>query len=143
MRKEDIETVRRGYEAFNRGDLDWMVEHMDPAIVWEEALEVPGAQTYRGVDEVRRYLESLLHNWDEIRYEIEGLQEAPEAVVALVRLVARGKASGAEVDARMAHLHELRGGRGVRVHVYFDREAAWEAAGLKPDAAGGPAVASS
>ena len=126
----DAEIVRGGYEAFNRGDIDWMVEHMDPDIHWEDAAKVPDARTYRGVDEVRRYLESLFRHWDEIRYELEDVRDGPEGVVAFVRLVARGKTSGAAVDASMAHVHELRDGRGVRVRVYFDRDAALEAVGL-------------
>ena len=126
----DVEIVRGGYEAFNRGDIDWMVEHMHPEIVWEDADKVPDARTYRGVDEVRRYLESFFRHWDEIRYEVEDVREGPAGIVVLVRLVARGRTSGAKVGASMAHLHELRDGRGVRVRVYFDRAAALGAAGL-------------
>jgi ketosteroid isomerase-like protein len=126
----DVEIVREGYEAFNRGDIDWMVEHMDPEIVWEDAAKVPDARTYHGADEVRRYLESFFRHWDRISYEVEDVRQGSEGVVALVRLVARGRTSGAEVDASMAHVHELRGGRGVRVRVFFDRAAALDAAGV-------------
>src|SRR5919109_2029851 len=129
MAPSDAEIVRGGYEAFNRGDIDWMVDHMDPQIVWEDSAKLPDARTYRGVEEVRRYLESLFRHWDEIRYELEDVRDGPEGVLAFVRLVARGKTSGAAVDARMAPVHVLRGGRGVHVRVFFDREAALEAGG--------------
>jgi uncharacterized protein len=134
----DAEIVRGGYEAFNRGDIDWMVEHMDPEIVWEDSAKLPDARIYRGVEEVRRYLESLFRHWDEIHYELEDVRPGPDAVLAFVRLVARGRTSGAAVDASMAHVHVLRDGRGVHVRVFFDRGAALAAAGLgAPDDANG------
>jgi hypothetical protein len=133
MSQENVETVRQGYEAFNRGDVEWMIAQLDPEIVWEDAAEVPGSSSYRGIREVRGYLESFAQQWEEIRFEPEGILDAGEQVVALVRMVARGRASGAQVDARLAHLYELRAGRGIkvlRVRTFFDRESALDAAGL-------------
>jgi uncharacterized protein len=133
MSPANVETVRQGYEAFNRGDLEWMIAHLDSEIVWEDAAEVPGSCSYRGTREVRGYLESFAQQWGEIRFEPERILDAGEQVVALVRMVARGRASGAQVDARLAHLYDLREGRGMRVlrvRTFFDRESALEAAGL-------------
>jgi ketosteroid isomerase-like protein len=133
MSRENVETVRQGYEAFNRGDVEWMIAQLDPEIVWEDAAEVPGSRSFRGTREVRAYLESFAHQWEDIRFEPEGILDAGEQVVALVRMVARGRASGAQVDARLAHVYKLRTGRGMRVlkvRTFFDRERALEAAGL-------------
>jgi uncharacterized protein len=133
MSQEDVQTVRQGYEAFNRGDVEWMVAQLDPEIVWEDAAEVPGSSSHRGIREVRGYLESFAREWEEIRFEPERILDAGEQVVALVRMAARGRASGAQVDARLAHVYELREGRGMRVlrvRTFFDRERALEAAGL-------------
>jgi uncharacterized protein len=133
MSQEDVQTVRQGYEAFNRGDVEWMVAQLDPEIVWEDAAEVPGSSSHRGIREVRCYLESFARQWEEIRFEPERILDAGERVVALVRMAARGRASGAQVDARLAHVYELREGRGMRVlrvRTFFDRERALEAAGL-------------
>jgi uncharacterized protein len=134
MSGENVETVRQGYEAFNRGDVEWMIARLAPEIVWEDAAEVPGSSSYRGTREVRAYLESFAQQWEEIRFEPEEILDAGDQVVALVRMVARGRASGAQVDARLAHLYELREGRGMRVlrvRTFFDRERALEAAGLR------------
>jgi ketosteroid isomerase-like protein len=131
--RENVETVRQGYEAFNRGDVEWMIARLDPEIVWEDAAEVPGTCSHRGIRAVRAYLESFAQQWEEIRFEPESVLDAGERVVALVRMVARGRASGAPVDARLAHLYDLREGRGMRVlrvRTFFDRQRALEAAGL-------------
>jgi ketosteroid isomerase-like protein len=133
MSQEDVQTIRQGYEAFNRGDIEWMIARLDPEIVWEEAAEVPGSCSYGGIHAVRAYLESFARQWEEIRFEPERILDAGEQVVALVRMAARGRASGAQVDARLAHVYELREGRGMRVlrvRTFFDRERALEAAGL-------------
>jgi ketosteroid isomerase-like protein len=125
LSRENLEAVRVGYEAFNRGDVDWMVERMHPEIEWHEAPEVPGAKVYRGKEEVRGYLESFGRVWDDIRFDPEGeFQAAGDKVLAFVHLSGKGKGSGASVDAHLAHLFTLRDAKGVRVDIYFDREQA-------------------
>ena len=47
-----------------------------------------------------------------------------DCVLLFIRLLASGRGSGIAVESRYAHLWELRGGRGVRVDAYYDRESA-------------------
>ena len=129
--RSDLEVVRQGYEHFNRGDLDWVLRHLDPGIVWEDARQMPDARTYRGIDEVRRFLESFARHWEEIRFEPEELTASGGAILALVRMGGRGKASGAEVDAHLVHVWELRDLRVVRIRTFFDRAEAAAATGQR------------
>ena len=50
--QENIEVVRRGYEAFIAGDMVWLHEHLHQNIVWH----VPGNNVlsgdYKGIDNV-------------------------------------------------------------------------------------------
>jgi uncharacterized protein len=124
MSQTNLEVVRGGYEAFNRGDFAWMVTQMDPEIVWHDASEIPGARRRVGLEEVRAFLESFPRIWEEPRFEPEELHQAGDTVVALVRFTGRGRNSGAEVSRELAHLFEFRGGRAARVVTYFDREQA-------------------
>jgi ketosteroid isomerase-like protein len=124
MSQENIEIVREGYEHFNRGDIDWMVERMTPDISWTDSTVIPGAKTHRGTDEVRTYLESFDRIWEEARFEPEEFREHADKVLVLARFVARGRQSGADVDAALAHLYEMRDGKGASVVTYFDREQA-------------------
>jgi ketosteroid isomerase-like protein len=75
--------------------------------------------------------------WSEFRVDVEELLDAGDAVVALVRSVAVGEGSGAEVSERVAHVLWLRDGTPYRLKVFGSREAALEAAGLseRPDRA--------
>jgi ketosteroid isomerase-like protein len=67
---------------------------------------------------------------DEVHFGAEDIRDAGDDVVAFVRMRARGKGSGIEVEARIAHLWTMRDGKGVRVRV-LERDAALEAAGLR------------
>jgi ketosteroid isomerase-like protein len=44
---------------------------------------------------------------------------------------ARGRASGASIETRVAQLFTLRDGKITRIHAYSDREAALAALGLR------------
>lgn len=126
------ETIREGYERFNRGELAWLVDQMHPDIVWEDSPKMPDARAYEGIENVRRYLESFARHWDHLRWEPEAVLDSPDgdAVVAFVRLTAEGKVSGATVDAEIAHVYRLRDGKVVHVRTYFDRDVARREAGM-------------
>jgi uncharacterized protein len=124
------EVIREGYAHFNRGDLDWIVAHLDPEITWEDAEDVPDARTYEGIGEVRHYLESFAHHWEEIRFEPQEVLEGDDVVLADCRLVGRGLASGAEVDAEVIHVWNMRRFKVLRVRTFFDRGEAAAAAGI-------------
>jgi ketosteroid isomerase-like protein len=126
----NIDVVREGYEHFNRGDLDWVLGHLDPEIVWEDARQMPDARVYHGVDEVRRFLESFGRHWEEIRFELEQLREAGDSVLAFVRIVGRGRSSGALVDAHLVHVWDMRDLKGRHIRTFFDRHEAAGKAGM-------------
>ena len=125
---DPVDVAREGYAAFNRGDIAWVVQHLADDIVWEDAKEVPGSAVRVGVEHVERYLRSLHRQWDEIRFEPERVYRAGDDVLAWARVVARGRASGVEVNAPVAHLFEIRDGRCHRVRTFFDAAEAEAAA---------------
>ena len=58
MREEDVEAVRRGYEAWNRGEVGAVLELVDPDIEWRPGTDAPEAGEHRGRDGFRGFLES-------------------------------------------------------------------------------------
>jgi uncharacterized protein len=127
--RTDLEVVVQGYEHFNTGDLDWVIAHLAPEIVWEDARQMPDARVYRGLEDVGRFLRSFERHWEEIRFEPEEIRETEDAVIAFVHLVGRGRASGAEVDARIVHVWEMRDLKARHIRTFFDRGEAERAAG--------------
>ena len=115
-------------EAFDRAFRDYLDEGFElaPPSVYPE-----GEQVYRGREGLERWIASTSEVWDEWRFEPERLVEADDQIVALVRLMARGSASGVRLDRESAHVWTVRDGRVTRCEVYLDRSEALEAAGLQ------------
>jgi ketosteroid isomerase-like protein len=129
MSQENVELARRGYDAFNRGEVAF--ELLDPEIEWSEGTDVPEPQVYHGHDGVRRQQERFREAWASFSIEPEEFIEAGDQLVVMVKLVAQGKGSGVEVEARGAHVWTVRDGRAVRLEMYVDPARALAAVGLR------------
>lgn len=124
MSDADLETVRRSYEALNRGDVQAALEALDPEAVWRDSPELPGGGEFRGRQSLQRFLQDFLAEWRDFRQEIEETVVAGDRLGLIIRLTAVGRSSGIGVDTRYAHIWTMRGGRGVRVDAYRDPDAA-------------------
>jgi uncharacterized protein len=131
MSEDNVEIIRRGYEAWNRGDLDQIHRMTDDSFEWREASEVPGAGTRRGRAEFDRYLRSFRHFWREFEFEPLEIRAAGDRVLAVVVERGRGARSDLEVSQRFLHVWTLRDGKAVRLEGFYDEVAALEAAGLR------------
>jgi ketosteroid isomerase-like protein len=136
MSRENVELVARLYELNERGEFDEMLDAADPDVEVDLSDRLPDEGVLRGRDAYRSYLEGGFEVWADFRTEVEELLDAGDAVVALVRSVAVGEGSGAEVEERTAHVIWLRDGTPYRLKVFTSRTEALEAAGLpvlRPD----------
>jgi len=128
MSAENLETIRRGYEHFTEtGELN--VELYAPDFVWDMSTfhDWPERQTYEGA---REFLADWVGAWDEWELDVEGLHDAGEKVVAVLRQRGRSKATGLPVDMHFAQVWTLRAGRQARMEMYADPVEALAAAGL-------------
>jgi ketosteroid isomerase-like protein len=57
MSQENVEIVKEVYARGERGDFDGMLALWHPVAEWIEDPRVPGASTYRGYAEIKRYME--------------------------------------------------------------------------------------
>ena len=127
----NLEVVRRGYEALNEGDIERALTDIHPDVVWRTYLVPgPGGGTYRGHDGVRELWADVRNVFGDYRNEPEELIDAGDRVVAFICIRGRGTRSGAEVEARIAHVFTLRDGRIAHVDSFEDRDEALRAAGL-------------
>lgn len=131
MSLEKVELVRRGFEAFNSGDIDRILSFTGPDL----EIEVPPGlsaepDTYRGHAGVRRYFQSFDEAMDEVHFQAERFWDAAEAVVVDVRVTARGKQTAILVEQRAAQLWTIRGGRVIRIRAYASLSEALETIGL-------------
>ena len=132
MSRENVEAVRRGYEAFASGEVDF--DFLDPEIDWHGPREFPDlAEPHHGHDGVRRYMEKLTEALDDYTMIAEEFVEVgPDKVLVFAREGGRGKGSRAPVQTNQtAHLWTLRDGKAVRMQSYWERPEALEAVGLQ------------
>jgi ketosteroid isomerase-like protein len=129
MAREDVELVRSLYAAMNQRDRSAAAKllHADAEWVPDERV---GEAPVRGRDEVLEFFADRAEMFDQMRVEQEGIRENEGKVVALIRVLGRGHASGAEFDIRIGHVWTIRDGVIVRGEGFGDREKALEAAGV-------------
>jgi ketosteroid isomerase-like protein len=134
MSQENVELVRSVFDAWNRGELGDVLPFVAEDIEWLEIEGLPDAmagEEIRGSESVRSMLESLFDVWESYRLEPEVVRAVGDnRVFAVLREVARGRVSGAEVAGRWGYVIEIRDGKVARVEAYRNAERALEAAGL-------------
>jgi ketosteroid isomerase-like protein len=131
MSQENVDSLRRGFEALNSGDMERILAFVHPefeAVIPAEFSAEP--DTYRGYEGVRRYFASFQEAMDEIRFDADQVWDAGDSVVVDVRLTATGRETGIPVEQRIAQVWGIREGKATRAETYVSLSDALEAAGL-------------
>ncbi|HMJ97148.1 MAG TPA: nuclear transport factor 2 family protein [Thermoleophilaceae bacterium] len=129
MSPEDLETVRRAYDAFARGDLESLMTFLHPDIEWRTTPDVPFMGNYSGLDEFLRGMDEWTSAFDDVTTEVQEMIDAGESVIVCHRMRGRGRDSGVEVDLAICQVVAVRDGKLVRMHDYSSRQDALAAAG--------------
>jgi ketosteroid isomerase-like protein len=132
MSQENVEVVRRAFQAFADQDLDGALADFTEDVEWRLIggfADLMGSE-FRGPDEVRSFMLELGENlgWGTTA---ESIRAAGERVVVIVRTAGVGGASGASASWRWGQVYAFRGGRVSAVDNYFEARDALAAAGLR------------
>jgi ketosteroid isomerase-like protein len=131
MSQENVEIVRRGTDAYNRGDLDGILENWasDAVLDWSNSRGFD-AGVFRGRDEIRAHWQRLLAAFDEVRIELVDVIEVEDGLLIVENVgYLRGRDS-IEVQTRSAWLITIRDGKTTSFTLYQTKQDALEAAGL-------------
>jgi ketosteroid isomerase-like protein len=133
MSQENVETLRRALEAFNRGDIDAALEALDAEVEWYPAVQpaLGESTVYRGHQGARDLFRELNEVYLEFQIEDAEFQDLADRVVVTCRIRGRGKQSGAEADSPFGYLFDFRNGAVVRVRAFLDPNEALAAAGQR------------
>jgi ketosteroid isomerase-like protein len=133
MSRENVEIVRRGTDAYNRGDLDGLLENWAPDAVvdWSRSRGFD-AGVFRGHDAIRAHWQRLLAAFEEVRIElVDPIEEVEDGLLVVENLgYLRGR-DGIEVQTRSAWLITIRDGQLTSFTLYQTKQEALEAAGLR------------
>src|SRR6266498_2853115 len=105
MSQENVEIVRRLYEAVARRDSDTVLSIYHPDVEWDHRhnLEMAGLMggrtVYRGHEGVRQWSREFYEAWDSVEADLVDLVDAGnDKVVVVLNYRCRGRVSGAEVQ---------------------------------------------
>ena len=136
MSQENVEVVRRIYDAAARRDAAAVFSLYDPDVDWDGSrsrwAEVHSASPqFRGHAELRRFFREYFAMWETFEDDLQELIDAGDHVISVVTSRGRGRASGVEVEWEgNAGVWTIRNGKVVRVVWFSSREDALESVGL-------------
>ena len=129
--KEDVALVEASIEAFNSRDRNAMRRMMAPGaeiVPMRAALE---EIAYRGPEALDRFWADTEESWSEVELELLEVEQGTEAVLALVRMRAVGRETGAPVEMDLALVVEIESGRFRRLATHTDIDEARRLAGVE------------
>ena len=130
MSEENVEVVQRAFEAWNAGDLDRVIELVDPELEFVPFRSQLDGASYVGADGMRQFARDSAEEWEYLQIAPDEFRYAGDRVLMVGRYDARGRASGVDIEFPAAWVAQLRNGKIVHLRSYSDRDVALEAAGM-------------
>jgi uncharacterized protein len=132
MSQENVDVVRRSFEAYVRGDVRASLADFDPDVVTRRVAPAPDPQAYHGHDGLLQIVSDWTQDFDRFVATADELVDAGgDQVIARVHQEGYGKHSGAPVEAHFWFVYTLRDGRIIGLDMYMGKKQAFEAAGLR------------
>ena len=134
MPSERVRIAREGYEAWNRGDFDGMVENIAPDAEWCTSGVFPDFDpVYRGHDGIRRFWDSMHDAWDVIEILPKRFVEHGDKVLAEMHFQGRGRENRVEVELEWVQVFTYRENVVIRVAGFRSVEDARESEWIPDD----------
>ncbi len=131
MSQENVEVVRRIYEAFARRDRVTPFEFYASDIEWDvTGVNLEGVVNH-GHEGVRSSFRDLLAEFREFEFQPLDFTPVGDHVLVTVQERGVGRGSGVVVDRREYAVWTLRDGIVIRMRAYLDRREAFAAVGLE------------
>jgi ketosteroid isomerase-like protein len=129
MSKENLEIVRRMWDAFLAADFQTALSFYAADVEWD-GTNLPDGQIGRGHEAILDHVTRWAEAWDDWTVDVERIVEAgSDQVIVFTR--ERGQSdSGLTMDERHSELYTLRDGKIMRRQGFSDPGQALQAAGL-------------
>jgi len=119
MAHPDEELVRRGYDAFSRGDMETLREVFHPQLVWHSPGRNQLAGDHRGVEAVLGFFGRTMElTGGTFRVEVHDVVASDEHVVGLNSVAAQR--DGKTLNGRNALVFHVRDGRATEVWQFWE-----------------------
>jgi ketosteroid isomerase-like protein len=132
---ERVELIRRGFDAWNSGDRQWVLDHMRPDVEWITPAEDPEPGRYHGFEELEEFWGRWRSTFGHLKFELEDLIDAGDHVVVIARR--SGLHSGIAISDRIVQVFSFDDDdRCFRVQEFYDRNVALDVASDEKQEAG-------
>jgi ketosteroid isomerase-like protein len=128
MSQENVDLMRQMIESVNRGDEEGVAALMSPNVLCFPAQNQPESMPFRGREAYVQYARGWQQAFEHYAVEPSEYLDLGEYVVAVGRVVARGRGSGAETSVEDAWLVRFRDGMAVEYRECGTKEKALEVA---------------
>lgn len=118
--RQNIESIRSGYDSVGQGNFDGMLALIDPDVVVRDRPESPDPRTYHGHQGAREALAASDETFVGFEMEPEEFIGEGDYVVVVLTMRGTGRGSGVKVEERIAHQWRVRDGKAVELQVYSD-----------------------
>jgi ketosteroid isomerase-like protein len=125
MSQENVESFKRGVEAWNSDDFDTWITNIDPEVEWTALMEV-----FRGHAGARQAWQSFKEDM-QLTVRFDDVRDVADSVLALGEVAGTGRTTRLEVGAEIAQLATFRDGKIVSFRDFSNHAKALEAAGLR------------
>jgi ketosteroid isomerase-like protein len=123
--EQNVDVVRKGYEAFGRGDINGLLAQLDPDVEWRTPgpADLPTAGQRRGLDGVQEFFQTLSGLVETLRFEPKQFIAQGDMVMVIGDDTSRVKATGTTLEIRFVHAFTVRNGKVVAFEEYIDTAA--------------------
>jgi ketosteroid isomerase-like protein len=130
MSNENMDLARRGWYAWENGDLSGVLELLSPDLVTHVAPPLPVAGTYMGPEGLIQLNIDWAEGFDDLIMTGEEFLDAGDKVVVRCLHKSRGAESGVPVETHIWYVFSVKDRQAVRLDIFNERHEALEFAGL-------------
>jgi ketosteroid isomerase-like protein len=144
MTEENVELVRRAYDAFGARNIEGLLDLVHPEVDWVPITAlVAGGQRYQGRYGVGEWYRFVTVNWADYRQQPTELRGVGDYVLALGTVLTQTRADEPHEELLAGWIWRIEEGLIVSMHAYLDQRKALDALkeltrGESDGLAGGP-----
>jgi ketosteroid isomerase-like protein len=102
MADENVEIVRRAHDALNAGDMGALTALCAPTFRLDMSDRVFNPAVYQGHEGIRAFYAEVMDVWESFTWEVTGVEDHGELIVAFLESTGKARGSGLELDRRSA-----------------------------------------
>jgi ketosteroid isomerase-like protein len=127
-----LAVVRGFYDAVAAGDIDAVLDLLDPEVEWRAPESLPWGGTFHGHAGIREFFAKVVDQPVEFGREVQEYLQAGDRVAVLLRLFGRRKGGNGEFNVLEIHVWTVRHRKLVDFDGTFDTATALRALQLQP-----------